>query len=202
MVAALDGATGMVFQGYQRWGSLIGIYTGARLNEICQLAVGDVRVVDGVWCFDLNEEGDGKSLKTGSSKRLVPVHSQLLKRGLLGFVQGVRDDGHHRLFHTLTYDPKNKWGRALGRWFNDRFLEKLSIKTRHLSFHSLRHSMVTELSQAGVDEPLVKSIIGHKRSGVTGGVYLKGYKTEQTRDALERFNPCRIAAETDTDSAS
>ena len=36
--------------------------------------------------FDLNDEGDDKSLKTGSSKRVVPVHSHLLQRGLAEFL--------------------------------------------------------------------------------------------------------------------
>lgn len=202
MLHALDAPRERPLDDYQKWGSLIGIYTGARVNEVCQLEVTDIREVGGVLCFDLNDEGDDKSLKTGSSKRVVPVHSHLLQRGLAEFVQSVRDAGHVRLFYELTYDPKNKWGRALSRWFSTRFLVKLGLKTPKLAFHSLRHTIVTELYRANVEEPLVKSVVGHKRTGVTAGTYMKGYSTRQLRDALERYDPHRIAADADTDSAS
>ncbi|CAA0089657.1 Uncharacterised protein [Starkeya nomas] len=49
---------------YQRWGPLIGIYTGARLNEIAQLRLDDVKTdtETGVRYLDLNDDGDGMQL--------------------------------------------------------------------------------------------------------------------------------------------
>ncbi len=156
---------------YQRWGPLIGMFSGARLNEICQLEVKDVRQVDGIWCFDLNDEGDSKSLKTSSARRLVPVHSYLIDLGLLEYVESVRSSGKTRLFDELSFDPKNKWGRALSRWFNEKLLVRLEIKNKQLTFHSLRHTMVNRLLNAGVEEAIVKAVVGHKSDNVTQQTY-------------------------------
>ena len=71
------------------WLPMILAFTGARLNEVVQLRVQDVRQVDGVWVFDFTDEGVGQSLKNASSRRELPVHPQLLELGLVGFVEGV-----------------------------------------------------------------------------------------------------------------
>ncbi|WP_429140733.1 tyrosine-type recombinase/integrase [Aeromonas allosaccharophila] len=36
---------------YRRWIALLGLYTGARANEICQLYADDVVLVDNIWCI-------------------------------------------------------------------------------------------------------------------------------------------------------
>lgn len=179
---------GLLTRDYQKWGPLIGLYTGARLNEVCQINVADIRQVEGVWCFDFNDEGDDKRLKNEASRRKVPVHSRLLDLGLLAYADAMRSKGQERFFPEFSYSPKEGYGRALGRWFNDRFLVKLGIKSKDLVFHSFRHGMVTALMQAGVEENLVKAIVGHKRQGVTQEHYFKqGYTIKQMHTALERF---------------
>ena len=62
----------------------------------------------------------------------------------------MRGSGALKLFPDFTHDPKNGWGRALGRWFSERSLPKLGLKSKELVFHSLRHTVVTHLSQAGM----------------------------------------------------
>jgi integrase len=82
---------------YTYWVPLIGLYSGMRLEEICQLHLEDIREVDGVWVFDVNQKGD-KRVKTKSSERLVPVHSRLIELGLLEYVEKLRAQGQERLF--------------------------------------------------------------------------------------------------------
>ncbi len=179
---------GLVNKEYQKWGPLIAIYTGARLNEISQLQLDDIRQQDGIWCFDFNDEGDGKKLKTAASRRLVPVHSRLLELGLLEYTDQLRAMEKPRFFHELTYNPKEGYGRNLGRWVNEKFLTALDFKSRELVFHSFRHTMVTRLMQAGVEENVVKAVVGHTRQGVTQQHYFRqGYTVAQLQDALERF---------------
>src|SRR5690606_10415659 len=54
IVTILDAVTsnrdGLAKKDYQKWGPLIGIYTGARLNEIAQLHLKDIQQVEGIWC--------------------------------------------------------------------------------------------------------------------------------------------------------
>lgn len=165
------------------WGALIAVYTGARRNEIAGLLPEDVKYDDasGIWYFDITEEGEqGKSLKSDAAKRIVPIHSRLLELGFMDFLEKskakgtkIRHGGGHkvRLLYDLTYTEHEQWGRNLGRWFNERFLAKLGLKTSKKTLHSLRHSFITSLSAAGVDGAIVKSIVGHEADTVTTQVY-------------------------------
>lgn len=181
-----ENTSGLVRKDYQKWGPLLGIFTGARLNEIAQLTPDDVRQIEGVWCFDINEQEEGKHLKNKASRRIVPVHSKLISLGLLDYVAAMKKAERGRLLHELTYDQNNGYGRNLGRWFNDKFLAKLGLKDTQHVFHSLRHTMVTELKHANVQDAMLKAIIGHAQVGVAENHYFgKGYKPEQLANAIE-----------------
>lgn len=184
----LNNERGLLNKEYQKWGPLIGLYTGARLNEICQLEVADVKLTNDIWCFDFNDEGEGKSLKNSASRRVVPIHDRLLELGILEYHQKLKSRGQVRFFSEFSFTSKEGYGRALGRWFNNRFLVQLGIKSKDLVFHSFRHGMVTTLMRAGVEENLVKAIVGHKRQGVTQEHYFKqGYTIAQMQAALRSF---------------
>ncbi len=188
IISAVTDPKGLAQKQYQKWGPLIGIYTGARLNEIAQLHVADIRQEAGIWCFDLNDDDD-KQLKAAASRRLVPVHSALIGLGLLDFATEVKRNGKQRLFPDFAYCPKNGWGRNLGRWFNVQLLPKLNLKRPELVFHSLRHTVVTHLMRADVPEPIVKALVGHAQEGVTQQHYFRqGYKVEQLQAALEKLS--------------
>lgn len=172
---------------YQKWGPLIGLYTGARLNEIAQIHIQDILQEDGLWYFDLNDD-EGKKLKTAASKRAVPVHPRLIELGLIDYVSDLRSSRQPKLFPSFTYCTKNGWGRALGRWFNETFLPDLGIKSESLVFHSLRHTVTNSLQREGVPEPIVQAIIGHTRSNMLGQHYsASGFKLRQLHEALLRL---------------
>ena len=166
------------------------MFTGMRLNEIAQLEVQDIELRDEVWCINVTPDGEGmKRLKNASSRRRVPVHSKLATSGFVDFDQTQKASGHVRLFPDLTYSPQNGFGRNAGRWFNERFLPELELGGGGLVFHCLRHTMITRLAQAGVEEPLVKAIVGHSQTGVTYSTYFKeGFLPAQLSDAINRFN--------------
>jgi integrase len=173
-----------------KWPALIGMFTGMRLNEVAQLEVGDIELREDVWCINVTPDGEGnKRLKNASSKRRVPVHDKLRSSGFLDFYAAQKASGHTRLFPDLTYSPQNGYGRNAGRWFNERFLPELGLGDTGLVFHCLRHTMITRLAQAGVEEPLVKAIVGHSQTGVTYSTYFKeGFLPAQLSDAINRFD--------------
>lgn len=179
----------LVKKDVHKWPALIGIFTGMRLNEIAQLEVQDIELRDGVWCINVTPDGnDNKRLKNASSKRRVPIHDKLIASGFLAFHEGQKASEHARLFPGLTYSPQNGYGRNAGRWFNERFLPELGLGGQGLVFHCLRHTMVTRLAQAGVEEPLLKALVGHSQTGVTFGTYFKeGFLPAQLRDAINQF---------------
>lgn len=179
---------GLIKKAHQKWGSLIALYSGARQNEICQIHVADVRESKGIWCFDLNDDDEGKRLKTEASRRLVPIHPKLIDFGFFDYVEQMRSSQTDRLFPELTFDKNNGWGRNLSYWFNNVFLVKLGIKSPQLVFHSFRHTVATELEYAAVQEPLIKAIIGHAQEGVLQEHYFaKGFAEQQMLDALKKL---------------
>ena len=174
---------------YRKWGPLIAMYTGARLNEIAQLMLKDLQQKNGIWVFDLNDDGDRKSVKNSASKRRVPVHEKLIEYGLLDYVDELRARGATKLFPDFNYCPTNGWGRTLGRWVNNVLLVDLGIKETALTFHSFRHTVVTSLLRAEVAQTVVQTIVGHEREGVTQQTYFSaGYTVEQLAGALEKLN--------------
>jgi integrase len=182
-----DNPSGIVRKGSHKWGALLGMFTGARLNEICQLEMADIKQEEGIWFLHITDEGDNnKRVKAKASRRKVPVHSELIRLGLLEFV----DSRKHatRLFPDFSYNTNGGYGRNLGRWYNETFLPKLGIKEPALVFHSLRHTVVTRLAQAGVAEPLYQCLVGHARDGVTQEVYMReGFTLGQLSEAIEKF---------------
>jgi integrase len=181
---------GLVQKETHKWGTLIGMFTGMRLNEVAQLRVDDVVCVDGTWVIDVNDEGDAnKSLKNASSHRRVPVHERLLGCGFLAFVEQQRAGPSGRLFPDLTYSRQNGYGRNLGRWFNERLLPALGIDEPGLVYHSLRHTVVTRLAQSDAPSEQMKAIVGHAQAGVTFNTYFKaGFLPAQLKAVIDRFN--------------
>ena len=61
------------------WIGLLGLYTGARLNEICQLQFDDIQEEDGIKFISINEN-DGKHVKTkaGISLKILKAIKLLL----------------------------------------------------------------------------------------------------------------------------
>lgn len=147
------------------WVPLIGMFTGARLNEICQLKVADIQSEDGIWYFSFNDEDD-KNIKTEAGIRKVPIHKMLVDLGFLRFVKWQRKNKAEQLFSGLTKHPTNGYGAVLGRWFNSRYLVRCGVKNQQKDsnkkvFHSYWHTLIHHFEQRGVSEKRYKAIIGH-----------------------------------------
>jgi integrase len=143
-----------------QWVPRILALSGMRLGEAAQLRKRDVREVDGVAVFDLNREGDDKSLKTDTSVRLVPVHTRLIDLGFLQWVAEQRDGFlWHAKYRTAKVPGRSPTDR-LSRLVNDPLHAAVpKVKT---SAHSLRHTLEHELGRAGVHQRDIDGITGHK----------------------------------------
>lgn len=83
------------------WIPLVGLYSGMRQGEICQLYVDDIQQYDDIWCFNVNDSGD-KRVKNLASKRIVPVHPNLIKIGFLDYVEGMRSSEQPPVYYFPT----------------------------------------------------------------------------------------------------
>jgi len=150
------------------WQSLIkfGLYTGQRLADLSlltwaniDLGINEIRLV---------------TKKTG--KHLTIPLSAPLQHHILGL---PRSDKPTTPLHPRAFKAVTEQGRAvsISNWFSDLLFqaglrEKLSHQSRgigrntrrsnsELSFHSLRHTAVSLLKDAGIPQAVVQELIGH-----------------------------------------
>jgi integrase len=109
------------------WVPLISLYSGLRLDEVCQLYKEDILTVDGVLCFSVNPDKEDKKVKSDTSIRLVPVHTKLVELGLLAYVEKLQTE---RLFPQLKRGG-NGYSHEFGKKFC-RFNMTLPLKTEPL----------------------------------------------------------------------
>ncbi len=167
------------------WIPLIGMFSGMRLNEICQLYTEDVREDEGVLVFDVNDKKD-KRLKNASSRRIVPVHPVLIELGFIEYVDGLKEKGEERLWGKLA-NKRNGYGQDFSKWYQ-RYNRKHVSKDRKKVFHSFRHSTANILKQEQVDEAIIKEILGHSHGSITLGRYGKAYHVGTMLDALKKLD--------------
>lgn len=149
------------------WVPMLALATGARLEELCQLRVADVLEHDLGWMLNI-EDGEGQRVKTSSSRRLVPLHSDVIAAGFARFVQDQRRSGHEWLFSDLEPDHDGRRGGNFGKFFA-RFLRQnqwCGITDRRLVFHSFRHTFKTLCREHGVAEEVHDALTGHVGSTV------------------------------------
>lgn len=186
---------------YHYWLPLLGLLTGARLNELSQLDLDDIQQTEqGKWYFDFNiDEPDklevrDKSLKTSNSVRVVPMHTRLIDLGLLEYVSKLRELGHRKLFPELTRDRLRGYSKQSGKWFNSQFLSvQLGIaRTGKKTFHSFRHGMLTQLDRNGVDKRTIMQLAGHERGdSITMDRYVKDRTADEMQPIISAIEfPC------------
>lgn len=142
------------------WIPLLGLYTGARLEELCQLYCDQVAQVDGYWCLKIEEGYPEQSVKT-SEKRTVPLHPFLIDN--LGFHKWVQRRGGKgdRLWTELPR-VANKYGHYFSKWFKV-FKDRCGIDPtpNYKVFHSFRHTFETKLQYEEVDQRYINHLTGH-----------------------------------------
>ncbi|EFD4936115.1 site-specific integrase [Escherichia coli] len=136
--------------------TLIGMYTGMRINEIASLTIDDVKEIEGVLCFEITQG------KTKAAARLVPVHSLITP-----LVLSLREKPHNGfLFYHASITERADGKRST--WHTQRFTrakrKALGEKgTERKVFHSLRHGVAQLLDRNQIPEDRIALILGHQR---------------------------------------
>jgi len=166
---------------------LIGLFTGARITEVCQLYVDDVATEHDVPGFHIRKSKPGQKLKNKSSLRFIPIAQPLLDAGFLTFVEDMRKAGQERLFPHLPNNDGNGFGRQMSRQFST-YIKSQGVSDPGMGFHAFRHTMATRLDRAGVGHGTIARITGH---GLSGGVLPKFYidapSLPERLEALAKF---------------
>jgi len=181
---------------WRYWVPIIMLYTGARVEEICQLYLDDIHEVTGVMCFDLRIKIDAvtreksTSLKNNQSERFIPIHPKLKKIGLMKYIQWLKDTGEDRLFPTL----KNKDGNGqykqvnppVSKWFNENnkkqsktsYINKCGITDKSKVLYCFRHTVETLLinHKDDLENDKIDTLMGHQTKS-TGRKHYGTYDT-------------------------
>ena len=173
-------------QSHKYWVPLIGLYSGMREQEILQLYVEDVRQYENLWVFDLNLNHPDKRLKTVQSKRLVPLHEDLISLGFLSFLERrTKQDAKGRLFSDAPMAADGTYSSTFSKWFS-RYLKNIAIKTDKTSFHSFRHNIKDGFRNSGCSDELAENFVG-RSTGTTGEAYGQGFSVARLHEALHRI---------------
>ena len=148
------------------WIPLIALYTGARIGELCQLRTCDITVIDGIPVVSITDAGEGQRVKSSAGIRSIPIHPELVRLGLLEYVQAICSAGHDKLWPILRVDPERP-GLTLSNWFGD-YRRSVGLTEKYPDFHSFRHSVRTRLSRAKIPEKVQDLITGHETQGSIG----------------------------------
>ncbi|APG03198.1 hypothetical protein BJI69_04270 [Luteibacter rhizovicinus DSM 16549] len=153
------------------WAPLIGLFSGARITEVCQLYVDDIATEHGVPGFHIRKSKPGQKLKNKSSLRFIPIAQPLLDAGFMAFVEDMKSAEQERLFPHLPNHDGNGFGRQMSRQFST-YIKGRGVSDSGMGFHAFRHTMATRLDRAGVGHGTIARITGH---GLSGGVLPKFY---------------------------
>ncbi|NMY34163.1 tyrosine-type recombinase/integrase [Pseudomonas sp. WS 5412] len=155
---------------------LLGAFTGARIEELCQLRVEHLIKPDGIDSFDIVDS------KTAAGIRVVPVHP-----ALSGIVERLKEDSKDG--YLIPSDSKNKYGirsDALSKAFG-RLKESHGYGAQHV-FHSIRKTVITQLHRASVQGLLIAELVGHETGTVTFDVYSQGASSTQKLEAISQLS--------------
>ena len=148
----------------------LGMYSGARIEELCTLKAADcteavLKITDS---------------KTEAGIREVPVHSKLVD--VVKRLKENSTDGY--LLSGLTFNKYDDRSNAIGKRFG-RLKKSLGFPNKKV-FHSIRKTLVTLLENAGISENLAADIVGHEKPRITYGLYSGGATLVVKKEALER----------------
>jgi integrase len=164
------------------WVPLIALFTGMRLNEICQLTTSDIAAYGGVDCIFINDDPEGddpedrKRIKTEAGERYIPIHPELKRLGFLVYVEEMKRASGQRLFPTLTKGNDGYYSSKFSKWFA-RFLKSVGVKSRAHVFHSFRHSFRDGMREAELSRDVVIALGGWTAGGAEE-IYGEGLKPE------------------------
>jgi len=150
------------------------LLTGCRMNELCQLRKSDFRTNGEQYYLSINTDTSDKQLKNKSSHRDIPINKEL--RLLIEPL--LRRIGQDDLLFDLNFAQHNRYISQPSKYFSKVLckLRKEGVVGIGITFHSLRHNVVTTLFNKGVVEELIGAITGHSMAKSTAGKsYMSGF---------------------------
>jgi integrase len=172
------------------WLPLLALFSGARLNELAPMRVDEIKhdaASDVHFMTVIEDDQAGRSVKTETSLRAVPIHPELKRIGILEFVDHRRQAGGPKapLFPLVQPNSKGNYGAGFSQWFG-RYKRGLGIDNPSSVFHSFRHGFKDALRAAGVNEDVNDALTGHSGGNPVARSY--GWKEMVRRFTFPRLH--------------
>ena len=144
------------------WVFLLGIFSGMRTNEMCQLRLIDIKKQKNIW-FIFVEDTEETKVKTENAIRKVPLHPQLIDLGFIDYMTAQKKSKRGRLFWELSED-RDGFASHVSRHYNQRFLPAVGVWKKYTKvLYCTRHTFINKLYSEMVDENVIKVLVGHEK---------------------------------------
>ena len=164
---------------WERWALSLLVVTGARVGEVSYLTKPDIMQSEGLWCIDINEDEDGKSIKNKHSKRRVPLVDGAFGFNLSAFLEAVETG-------ALPSDHGINPGKASKR-LNQMLRDALGdSKGDNQTLHSLRHHLISSMQAAGVPVAFAQAAAGQSSGTIAYDNYGSGSPIQRVHEALKQ----------------
>lgn len=182
---------------FQFWLPLLGLYTGARMGELCRInPMTDIKQSESglCWFIDLMDYDDDE-IKNKQSRRRIPLHKDIIGAGFLKFIERRQSEGAVLIFPELVNEREDGAINAkASRWFNDRFRQECGIQSvpRKIvrtdvkkDFHSFRHTFAAYAITHGVDSKMLEYCQGHQSSQTSSqSLYVNFWGNKEAPDLV------------------
>lgn len=170
-------------QPYEKWYLRLAFFSGMRAGEIRAVTKANIKQDhDSGVCFIFIPDA-----KTPAGVRKVPVHKYLLDKGFIDFCEGSTEEG----FLDIAVNKQHHYLKLLRKICgmvgvpveNDYGVDRV--------FHSIRHTVITQLTAKSVSDPVLQSIVGHQISnrGLTSRYTHKDhFPMELLKEAIDKIS--------------
>ena len=144
------------------------IYTGVRISELLDLKKENVNLEER-WFDVIASKTEAGVRKVPIAKKMMPYFEYWMTKNDCEYLLSTPEGNHfeYRNYYDSYWKP---------------FVDQMGMGDHRP--HDTRHTWVTLLTAAGVDDKIIKKIVGHKGQGVTEIVYTH-FDIQQLIDAID-----------------
>ena len=144
------------------------IYTGVRISELLDLKKENVNLEER-WFDVIASKTEAGVRKVPIAKKMMPYFEYWMTKNDCEYLLSTPEGNHfeYRNYYDSYWKP---------------FVDQMGMGDHRP--HDTRHTCVTLLTAAGVDDKIIKKIVGHKGQGVTEIVYTH-FDIQQLIDAID-----------------